>query len=404
MVTILVILSIVLAILAIAQLIRVFEEASKLRGEVSPLPTDSENRYQSKMMLVFVFSYFAFFAWLTARYGGNLLPVSGSEHGESLDSLLDFNFWVITTVFVITHIFLFYFAYKYVYSKDRKALYYTHSNKLELLWTGVPAVFLAIIIIFGLSSWINIMDDAPEGSLTIELYPKQFDWTARYAGADSLIGAANYNMISTNNPLGVITKASIAQKVDELNAEIAELQAELANVPKGGIKEEELNETIAKRERQLQRVLAFRSLEPISLAAGDDDVLVKTEFYLPVNKEVNFLFRSRDVIHSAYMPHFRAQMNCVPGMITKFHFKPVRTTEQMREITGNDEFDYILLCNKICGAAHYNMKMVIKVVEQEEFDKWLSEQKTFAASIAPAEEQTAVVDAEVSSNISMIGK
>ena len=60
----------------------------------------------------------------------------------------------------------------------------------------------------------------------------------------------------------------------------------------------------------------------------------------------------------------------------------------MREITDNDAFDYILLCNKICGAAHYNMQMNIKVVEEEEFNKWMSEQKTFAEGFEPKEEET----------------
>ena len=126
-----------------------------------------------------------------------------------------------------------------------------------------------------------------------------------------------------------------------------------------------------------------------SLVSGDDDVLVKNEFYIPKGKSIEFIFRSRDVIHSAYMPHFRSQMNCVPGMTTTLNFVPTITTAEMREKTNNPEFEYMLLCNKICGAAHYNMKMVIKVVEQEEYNKWISEQKTFNESIQPAEEGVA---------------
>lgn len=387
-----------LAVLAVAQLMRVFEATSRLRGEVSELPTDAENRYQSKMMLVFMFGYFSFFAWLMAKYGDKLLPVSASEHGVVLDNLLDFNFLIITVVFVITHIYLFYFAFKYVFNKDRKAYYYTHSNKLELLWTTVPAIFLAVIIVYGLSAWIDItMDETPEDALTIELYPKQFDWTARYAGADSVLGASNYNMIAANNPLGVITPLSLDQKAAEIKAEIEALKQELAEAPEGGAKAEELTETIAKRGRQLHKVESFKSLETASLKGGVDDVLASNEFYLPVNRDVAFKFRSRDVIHSAYMPHFRAQMNCVPGMVTEFTFKPTITTEEMREITGNPDFEYILLCNKICGAAHYNMKMVIKVVDDAEYEAWMKEQATFTQKISPAEEgeeETSTASAE----------
>jgi cytochrome c oxidase subunit 2 len=77
------------------------------------------------------------------------------------------------------------------------------------------------------------------------------------------------------------------------------------------------------------------------------------------------------------MPHFRAQMNCVPGMKTEFHFTPTITTAEMREKTKNPDFDYVLLCNKICGATHWNMQMKIIVDSPEDYAKWLAEQKTF---------------------------
>jgi len=278
-------------------------------------------------------------------------------------------------------VFLFYFAYKYTFSKDRKAYFYTHSNKLELLWTTVPAVFLAVIIVYGLSAWIDITDEAPENSLTIELYPKQFDWTARYSGIDSTLGASNYNMISTFNPLGVITNGSVAQMQEELKADIVYYQEELEKAPKGGVKDEELTETIAKRKRQLERVSSFEGLNAASLVSGDDDVLVKNEFYIPKGKSIEFIFRSRDVIHSAYMPHFRSQMNCVPGMTTTLNFVPTITTAEMREKTNNPEFEYMLLCNKICGSAHYNMQMNIVVETQAEYDAWVKEQKTIAETL-----------------------
>ena len=131
---------------------------------------------------------------------------------------------------------------------------------------------------------------------------------------------------------------------------------------------------------------------------SQDDKQV-TELYLPKGKKVHFKFRSQDVLHSAYMPHFRAQMNCVPGMVTEFGFTPKYTTEEMRmqsevrektkginkirAAKGEDlyEFDYVLLCNKICGTSHYSMQMKITVVEQEEYDAWIAEQPTLATVI-----------------------
>jgi cytochrome c oxidase subunit 2 len=130
---------------------------------------------------------------------------------------------------------------------------------------------------------------------------------------------------------------------------------------------------------------------------------------LPLGRKILFKMRSQDVLHSAYMPHFRAQMNVVPGMITQFSFTPSITTEDMRldeevvakvrkinslrrdkskdlAIKGEEalepyEFDYLLLCNKICGTNHYNMQMKIVVQSQEDYDAWLAEQPNIATTL-----------------------
>ena len=78
-----------------------------------------------------------------------------------------------------------------------------------------------------------------------------------------------------------------------------------------------------------------------------DDKVVR-EVHLVVDKPVLLKFRSQDVIHSAFLPHFRVQMNCVPGLSTQFAFTPTQTTKEMKIQEGED-FDYVLLCNKICG-------------------------------------------------------
>jgi len=117
------------------------------------------------------------------------------------------------------------------------------------------------------------------------------------------------------------------------------------------------------------------------VAKGMDDLIVKGELHLPVDREVEFVFNSRDVIHSAYFPHFRAQMNTVPGQPTRFKMTPTITTAKMRKDLEDDKFDYILLCNKVCGASHNNMAVKVIIESQEEYDKWLNEQKTFASIV-----------------------
>jgi cytochrome c oxidase subunit 2 len=96
-----------------------------------------------------------------------------------------------------------------------------------------------------------------------------------------------------------------------------------------------------------------------------------------VNKDYEVTFRAKDVIHSALMPHFRVQMNTVPGMVTRFKFKPIFTTAEMRQKINDPAFNFALVCNKICGAAHYKMKMLIVVQTQEEFDAWMKSKQSF---------------------------
>ena len=134
--------------------------------------------------------------------------------------------------------------------------------------------------------------------------------------------------------------------------------------------------------------------------AGMDDRIVKGEFHLPVGQEVEFVFRSRDVIHSAYMPAFRAQMNTVPGVPTRFKMTPTITTDSMRTVLNDPEFDYVLLCNKVCGAAHFNMQMKVIVETEEQYAAWLAEQDEFLVKEGSDEpEMEQAITTEESTNV-----
>lgn len=319
MINFLIFLVVLSGIILIARLIRVFELTTELRGVSQEVTSHKDNKMNAGLMMLFMIAFFGFCLYQFFAWNPLMLPESASEHGVGIDELMDFNMIIIIAVFFITHIILFYFASKYYFRKDNQAYFFTHNNKLELLWTSVPAVVLAVIIIYGLATWNKITELPPEDALTIELYGKQFDWTARYTGADGELGNSSFRLIEGTNALGLDSMDSKAL----------------------------------------------------------DDVIIKGEFHLPVNKPVNFVFRSRDVIHSAFMPHFRAQMNVVPGMSTQFHFVPTITTAEMKVKTGNKDFEYILLCNKVCGAAHWNMQMTIVVDTEADYQKWLKEQKPY---------------------------
>lgn len=333
----------VLLIIAVHQLMRVIELSREFKKTKEWQVSDNDNAFNGKAMLTFGVLFLAFFFWQINRWSDNSLPGAASVHGLKIDTLWDYNMYLISIVFVVVNAFLFYFAYKYRGKKGVKATFIAHDNRLEMLWTIVPAVTLAFIIIFGLKYWNEITERSVDANkITIELYAKQFDWTARYAGFDKTLGATDYRQISGSNDVGM----------DTLDA------------------------------------------------AGNDDIIIKNEFHIPVNREIEFKMRSRDVIHSAYMPHFRAQMNCVPGMVTEFRFTPNKTTEEMRKdpyviqlMAGINEarakkgeepveFDYVLLCNKICGTSHYNMQMTIIVESEKDYKAWLLTQPRFKKKLA----------------------
>jgi cytochrome c oxidase subunit 2 len=333
----------VLVAIAVWQLAKIFELSQLSTGKKSDatIANDDDNKYNGYLLFAFLVFIYGITIFSFSKYGKMVLPMPASEHGVDYDRLMWISFAIIFIVQTITQFLLHYFGYKYRGEKGKKALFYADNDKLELIWTIIPVITLAALILYGLYSWTNIMDINDEGDpLVVELYAQQFNWTARYGGEDNVLGDASARLID-------IDKANIL-----------------------GIDESDPNAV--------------------------DDIIVK-ELHLPVGRKVNFYMRSQDVLHSAYMPHFRAQMNCVPGMVTQFSFTPTVTTEEMRlqpEIidkvkrtnkiraeraaAGEENSDP---CNKICGKSHYNMQMKIIVESEKDFQKWLDSQKTFGETV-----------------------
>ena len=348
----------VLALVAIAvwQLAKIFElsQLSKGKKSDSTIADDEDNNYNGYLLFAFLVFIYGITIFSFSKYGKMVLSIPASEHGVDYDRLMWISFAIIFFVQTITQALLHYFSYKYRGEKGKKALFYADNNTLEAIWTIIPVITLAGLILYGLYTWTAIMNiEENEDALVVELYAQQFNWKARYAGSDGVLGDANVRFL---------------QDFDGKN------------------------------------LVGIDATDPNGL----DDVVVQ-ELHLPVGREVIFKMRSQDVLHSAYMPHFRAQMNCVPGMITEFAFTPNMTTEQMRQtpdmvakvkkinkiraenskelIAKGEEplepyiFDYLLLCNKICGASHYNMQMKIVVESPEDYEKWMKNQQTFAQVI-----------------------
>jgi cytochrome c oxidase subunit 2 len=378
-----ILLVLVLAIIAIAQLTKVYDLSRSLRNTREEEVSAADNRLNANAWIVWMIAFFAGTIYLYVKYG-DYLPESASEHGVAVDKLMSVNIWMITIVFFIVNYFLFTFANKYRFNPARKAKFFAHDNRLEMIWTLVPGVTMAFIIVYGLITWNNMTGPASAEAMQIELYSKQFDWTARYPGENKVFGAADFNLIGTTNGLGLVTEEGVAAKLAEIDHNLEQTEKAIANGKAEGTMPdsylESLEDQLYKLKRHKQRILDLKENELNGVSqwkAGADDKLVKGEFHIPIGQEIEFVFRSQDVIHSAYMPHFRAQMNAVPGVPTRFKMKPTITTAEMRQKLGNDKFDYILLCNKVCGAAHFNMKMTVVVDTPEDYAKWLAEQKTF---------------------------
>jgi cytochrome c oxidase subunit 2 len=244
---------------------------------------------------------------------------AGSSEGNKIDTMMWITIVITGVVFFITQILLFWFSFKYQESDKRKAYYFTHNNKLEIIWTSVPAITLTILVVFGLKYWFKFTADAPKNAQVIEITGHQFGWEMRYPGKDGILGRKNYKLTdpAKDNPLGV----------------------------------------------------------DFSDAASHDDVHVPTTMHVVVNRPVKLVINSQDVIHDVGLPQFRLKMDAVPGTPTTIWFTPILTTKEMAKKTGNPDFVYEISCDQMCGKGHFTMRGVIVVETQKEYNEWWIKQR-----------------------------
>jgi cytochrome c oxidase subunit 2 len=302
----------------IGKILKVYELSREIQGV---MPSLNGRRIQGVLLGIFlIFGIYGVY-WSYSVQGPMSMHESASEHGLDIDFMFNTTLIITTIVFILTHIALFGFSFKYRGSENRKAYFYPHNNALERIWTIVPAIVLTVMVLLGFFTWrgiTNISEEDQKKAINIEVTGEQFKWTLRYAGSDNQIGNRNYKLTTATNGLGIDFKDQKSW----------------------------------------------------------DDKLVG-EIVIPVNKPVRININSKDVLHSFYLPDFRVQMNAVPGMPTTFQFTPRLTTAQMREKRNNPKYDYVLLCAKICGAGHYNMQAKVTVVSEAEYAAWLAKQPLY---------------------------
>lgn len=323
--TIFLFLILALGFLITFQIAKASEYVGILKGEKKNFL--SNNKINGFLMVVFMVLGLVGVYYCNELFRGKILGEAASIHGEKIDTMLYITITITGIVFVITQVLLFWFAYKYQYSEKRTGFYYPHNNKLELIWTVIPAIALTVLVGFGLFYWFNITGEAPKGSMEVEVTGKQFSWIFRYPGKDQVFGKKYYKNISDNknNQLGLLWD------------------------------------------------------DPYS----HDDIVVGNELYIVVNKPVKLIINSRDVIHDVGLAEFRMKMDAVPGTPTTMWFTPKFTTEEMKKRTGNANFEYEISCDQMCGRGHFSMRGVVKVVTEEEFILWRAKQKANYAQVFP---------------------
>lgn len=308
----------VLLLLSILWMVyRIQTLVSVVKGSDKKIATGSNKVNAIMFVLFLVGAGFLMFWYSIKEFDNYNLPLA-SEHGAVTDQLFWITMAVTGIVFIVTHILLFWFPYKYQYNENRKASFYPDNNKLEVIWTVFPAIVLALLVIGGWRAWSDITAPAPENSHVVEIMGYQFAWEVRYPGMDNVLGEHDYRLINANNISGV--------DFTDKNA-LDDFSSPVVVIPKG---------------------------EPVL-----------------------FKIRARDVLHSVFAPHMRLKMDAVPGMPTRFWFTATKTTEEMRAELNDPEFVYEIACTEICGRGHFSMRKEIRVVEPEEYRKWLAEQKPY---------------------------
>jgi cytochrome c oxidase subunit 2 len=306
--------AIALILIAIFQIAKANELAIALKDEVSVMR--SNNKLHAVLWLVFLVGFLGLTYWSTVHYQHLFLPPASSVHGKWIENMFFWTMLATVPVFILTHIVLCWFAFKYKDDGKNKAYYYPGSNQLEIIWTAIPAIVMVFLVVEGMRNWYKITGPAPQDALVVEVTGKQFAWTIRYSGKDNQLGAKTVKLIGDNNELGQDWK-------DAKNA----------------------------------------------------DDFIANDIHLPVGKPVLFKINSIDVLHSFYLPHFKVKMDAVPGIPTQFWFTPTQTTDEMKAQTGKPNFEFELACAELCGAAHYNMRKSVIVETEESFKKWFAEQK-----------------------------
>lgn len=317
---------IILVFVIIYQIGKASEYAAILRGEKK---VNAQVNRAIAFLLVAMFVLGLWGIWECHNYFKDMmLPIAACKTGERYDAMFNTTVVVTGIVFLLTQAVLFWFCFKYQASDKRTTYFFAHSNKLELIWTTIPAIAMAVLVAIGLRNWYEVTSPAPAEATVIEIVGKQFNWLIRYPGKDNELGKRDFRKINDAN-----------------------------------------------------NVLGLDWSDPHN---SDDIIAQNGEMHVVVGKPVKLVIGSRDVIHDVGLPHFRMKMDAVPGITTTLWFTPTITSDSMKLITKNPNFVYEIACDQLCGKGHYAMRGTIIVETQAQYDKWMASQSSYYATANPA--------------------
>jgi cytochrome c oxidase subunit 2 len=210
-------------------------------------------------IMTLTFAGFAFRDWM---------PPAASKHAAGMDGMINYLFITTGAIFVIGHVVLIRFIWKFSRGKDTQSP--VTSARTERRWSIAPVVVMALVsevgvLVIGLPVWDEIYGEVPEDALVVDVAARQFEWLIRYPGPDGEFGRTEPAEIDGgNNPMGL--------------------------APSDG--------------------------------SGADDIVGRNVLRLPVDRMAYLRLRSHDVLHSFSVAAFRVKQDIIPGLIGSTQFVP----------------------------------------------------------------------------------
>jgi cytochrome c oxidase subunit 2 len=222
-----------------------------------------------------------------------------------VDHQYNLTLYAVGAAFVLAQLGLAYAVFRFR-DRGQRAHFTRGSTWMEIAWTSVTLLVFLGLGVAGNRVWADIeIAPSPGDSVQVEVTESQFVYTFRYPGSDGKFGRLDANLVSpaTGNPLG---------------------------------------------------------LDPNDPAGKDD--IVTSSLTVPVDRPVELLIRSQDVIHNFFVRELRLQQDAVPGMVIPMHFTP--------DCIGH----YEIVCTQLCGLGHYHMHGMLNVVSAADYAGFLKQQ------------------------------